>query len=153
MTDEQQPDQEPERVSTDEPITESTSVVVVLSEDPNTDPGIRRRRVQRREELPFTEQERIGIDNEIVTANANLIQTEQEKAAQTKLFNGHIAEYRQTLDDAIEILRKGVFTVDVERIEEFNYGTKEVIYYDVETDKEVDRRDMTPEELQTKMKM
>lgn len=153
MAEEQQPDQEPERVSTDEPMTEPTSVVVVLSEDPNTDPGVRRRRVRRREDQPFTETERIQIDNEIISANGGLIDTEKEKAAQTKLFNGHIAEYRQTLDDAIEILRKGVFQIDVERVEEFNYESGEVIYYDVETDKEVDRRDMTEEELQTKMKM
>lgn len=147
------PDSDPERVSTDEPMTQSTEVVVVLSEDPNTGPGVRRRRVRRREDQPFTEAERIQIDEEIIAANAGLIDTEKEKAAQTKLFNGHIAEYRQTLDDAIEVLRKGVFQIDVERIEEFNYESGEVIYYDVESDKEVDRRDMTEEELQTKMKM
>ncbi len=146
-------DASPERVSTDEPMPESTNVVVVLSEDPSTGPGIRRRRIRRREGWPFTESERIQIDDEIVSANASLIETEKEKVAQTKLFNGHIAEYRQTLDDAIEILRKGVFQVDIERVEEFNYEAKEVIYYDVTSDKEVDRRDMTEEELQTKMKM
>lgn len=146
-------EQEPERVSTDEPMTEPSNVVVVLSEDPNTDPGVRRRRVRRREDQPFTEAERIQIDNEIISANGGLIDTEKEKSAQTKLFNGHIAEFRQTLDDAIEILRKGVFQIEVERVEEFNYESGEVIYYDVESDKEVDRRDMTEEELQTKMKM
>ena len=144
-------EQTPE-VSTDEPV-QDTGLVVVLSEDPNTDPGVRRRRIRRREEVPFTNEERIQIDDEIVEANGNLIKTEVEKSAQNKLYNGHIAEYRQTLDDAIEVLRKGVFQFEMERIEEFNYTEKLVIYYDVETDKEIDRRDMTPEELQTKMKM
>jgi hypothetical protein len=111
----------------------------------------KRRRVQRREELPFTHEERLAIEEEIILANTSMRSVEEVKKAQDKVWNGEIAQYEATMNDAVDVLKKGTFTVEVERIEEMNYETGQVIYYDVQTGNEIDSRDMTEDEKQTRM--
>jgi hypothetical protein len=127
--------------------------VAVLVEDHDPQPQGRRRRVQRREEQPFTGEERLAIEQEIINANGGMREVEEHKKAQDKIWNGQITEYEATMNEAIDVLKKGTFTVDVERIEEFNYDNGMVYYYNTETGDEVDCRDMTDEDKQTKMAM
>lgn len=137
-----------------ESIPQGQSVAVLPPEPPQQpEANSKRRRVQRREELPFTQEERLAIEGEIIEANTSMREVENTKKAQDKEWNGQIAGYEATMNDAIDVLKKGTFTVDVERIEEMNYDSGMVIYYDVESGHEVDSRDMTEEEKQTRMDM
>ena len=129
------------------------TTVAVLVEDHDPQPQSRRRKVQRREEQPFTNDERLQIEQEIINANTGMREVEETKKSQDKIWNGQIAEHEATMNEAVDVLKKGVFLVDVERIEEMNYDSGVVFYYDVRTGEEVDSRTMTPEEKQTKMDM
>lgn len=127
--------------------------VAVLEETDQATPHLKKRRIQRLEEVAFTQEERIAIENEIIEANGSLRSIEDTKKIQDKAWNGQIAEYEATMNDAIDVLRKGTFTIDVERIEEMNYDSGMVFYFNVDTGEEVDSRDMTEEEKQTRMDM
>ncbi len=129
--------------------------VAVLPPEPEQIPRSesKRRRVQRREELPFTQEERLAIEGEIIDANTSMREVETTKKAQDKEWNGQIAAYEATMNDAVDVLKKGTFTVEVERIEEMNYDTGQVIYFDTDTGQEIDSRDMTEDEKQTRMDM
>ena len=98
-------------------------------------------------------QNQIKLEHEIIEASKDMRRVEGEKATQTKTWNAEISASRERLDEAVDVLEKGCFTVDVERIEELNYDEEMVFYYDVTTGEEVERRDMTKEEFQTKMDM
>lgn len=140
-------------------IPQDKSVAVIVDEDPlgfdqqKADAHSKKRRVERMEDLPFTQEERLKIEEEIIEANGNMRDIENTKKQQDKIWNGQIADYETTMNEAIDILKKGCFSASVERIEELNYNEKMVRYYDVTTGEEVDSRDMTEEELQTKMDM
>lgn len=127
--------------------------VAVLLEDPNPQPQSKRRRVQRREEQPFTQEERLAIEEEIIKANTSMRDIEDTKKTQDKIWNGQISEYEATMNEAVDVLKKGTFTVDVERIEQFDYENEMIIYFDVNSGEEVDSRIMTEDEKQTKMDM
>jgi hypothetical protein len=143
--------QEPE--SEDRDNSYGALVVAVLTEDAHPDPHSRRRKVQRREPMPFTEEERLAIEQEIIKANAEMRSVESEKATQNKTWNAQINAARETMDEAIDVLKTGCFYMDVERIEEFNYEMERVYYYDCQTGHEVEHRDMTEEEKQTRMNL
>lgn len=125
--------------------------VLVEPEQPKPEPHSKRQRIQRWEELPFTTEERLKVEEEIIEANGNMRDIEETKKTQDKIWNGQIADYETTMNTAIDVLKKGCFSVQVERIEEWVYEEKMVRYYDVDTGHEVDSRDMTEEELQTRM--
>lgn len=112
-----------------------------------------KRRIQRWEELPFTAEERLKVEEEIIAANRALRDVESEKSVQNKAWNAQISEHRETMDTAIDVLNKGCFKVSVERIEEMNYEDATVIYYDINTGDEIEEREMTEEELQTRMNL
>lgn len=139
---------------------QTKSVAVIVDEDPlgvggqpKAEPHSKKRRIQRMEEIPFTHDERLKVEQEIIEANGNMRDVEDTKKTQDKIWNGQIAEYEETMNEAIDILKKGGFTTSIERIEEFDYHLGMVRYYNVDTGHEVDSRDMTEEELQTKMDM
>lgn len=137
-----------------ESIPQGQSVAVLPPEPPQQpEANSKRRRVQRREELPFTQEERLAIEGEIIEANTSMREVENTKKAQDKEWNGQIAGYEATMNDAIDVLKKGTFTVDVERIEQFDYENEMIIYFDVNSGEEVDSRIMTEDEKQTKMDM
>jgi len=142
-------DEAPDRVTTDEP----TQALALVEDTEQPKPTSKRRRIQRREEIPFTEEERLRVEQEIISANKDMRLVETEKATSNKTWNAEINQSRESMDEAVDVLDKGCFTVDIERIEELNYDEKMVYYYDVQSGEEVERRDMTPEELQTKMEM
>jgi len=129
------------------------AVIDILADETSTDPGIKRRRVVRREGRPLSPDERHAIDDEIVKVNTHLRQTEEEKTATVKKYNGEIAESRQMLDDAIGVLKRDLVEADMTRIEEFNFTLGMIYYRDISTDEIVDEREMTEEEKQTSMNM
>lgn len=127
------------------------AIVDVLSEDPADHPSQRRRKVVRREDRPLSAEERHEIDDEIVKSNTELRRLETEKKAMDKKYNGEIAEQRQILDDAIDVLGKDVVFADMVRMEVFDYEVGQVFYFDEAGEELVDERPMTPDERQTKM--
>lgn len=133
-------------------VTVEGSALAVI-EEPREAPHAKRRRIERLEELPFTEEERLRVEHEIIEANKSMRKVEDMKSAQNKTWNAEINTYRETMDEAIDVLDKGCFKVKVDRIEEHNYSEERVIYYDVDTGEEVDSREMTEEEKQTRMDM
>jgi hypothetical protein len=139
---------------------QTKSVAVLVDEDPlgvggapKAEPHSKKRRINRLEEVPFTHEERLKVEQEIIEANGNMRDVEDTKKIQDKIWNGQIADYETTMNEAIDILKKGGFTTQIERIEEFDYDTRMVRYYNVDTGHEVDSRDMTDDELQTRMDM
>jgi hypothetical protein len=139
---------------------QTKSVAVLVDEDPlgvggapKAEPHSKKRRINRLEEVPFTHEERLKVEQEIIEANGNMRDAEDTKKIQDKIWNGQIADYETTMNEAIDILKKGGFTTQIERIEEFDYDTQMVRYYNVDTGHEVDSRDMTDDELQTRMDM
>jgi hypothetical protein len=139
---------------------QTKSVAVLVDEDPlgvggapKAEPHSKKRRINRLEEVPFTHEERLKVEQEIIEANGNMRDVEDTKKIQDKIWNGQIADYETTMNEAIDILKKGGFTTQIERIEEFDYDTQMVRYYNVDTGHEVDSRDMTDDELQTRMDM
>ena len=137
--------------SSEDPEPQLPTIVDVISEDPTGNEKLRRRRVVRREATELSMEQRLEIEKEIISANSTMREKEKEKAAANKDFNGQISKARQVMDDAIDILKRNCEWYDLERIEEYDYTNSQVIYYDIVTDQEVDRRDMTEEEMQTTM--
>ena len=142
-------DDAPDSVTTDEP----HQALALVDDEPPVTPSSKRRKIQRREQIPFTQDERLRVEREIISANKDQRMVETEKAAQNKLWNAEINQSIERMNEAVDVLDKGCFTVDIERIEELNYEEEMVYYYDVTTGDEVERRDMTKEEYQTKMDM
>ena len=144
-----------DKITTDEgaSIPQPTSVAVIVEPETKAEPDHKRRRITRREELPFTQEERLAVEQEIISANKSKRSIEEKKKAHDKVWNGEIAQHEATMNEAVDVLEKGSFTVEIERIEEFNYDLKMKIYYDVSSGEEVDSVDMTDEDLQTKMDM
>lgn len=132
------------------------AIIEVLAEDPSPGPNQRRRRVVRREHRPLDQDERREIDDQIVDSNQNMRRLEVEKAAANKKYNGEIADHRQTMDDAIDVLAKDSIESDMTRVEVLNYDDGMVRYYDLDDvnfDECIDEREMTEDEKQTKMEM
>jgi hypothetical protein len=129
------------------------SIVEVLTDE--NDQGQfagRRRRVIRREARVLSMEERLAIDDEIVASNGEMRRFEVEKAAAVKKYNGEIAEQRQILDDAIQILRKDCVEFDVERIQKIDEERWIYTFHDIETDAIIDEVDIPENERQTEFK-
>jgi hypothetical protein len=128
-------------------------IVEVLTDE--NDPGKlggRQRRVIRRECRPLNMEERLAVDDEIVKSNGEMRKLETEKAATVKKYNGEIAEQRQILDDAIQVLRKDRVDYDIERMMRINEDDWVYTFHDVGTDEIVDTEDIPEEKRQTNMK-
>jgi hypothetical protein len=128
-------------------------IVEVLTDE--NDPGKlggRQRRVIRRECRPLNMEERLAVDDEIVKSNGEMRKLETEKAATVKKYNGEIAEQRQILDDAIQVLRKDRVDYDIERMMRINEDDWVYTFHDIETDEVVDTEDIPEEKRQTNMK-
>jgi len=134
-----------------ESIPQEVSIVTIPEPKQIPRSSFKQRRVERMEDLPFTHDERLAIEQEIIIANTSMRNMEETKKAQDKVWNGQIAQYEATMNDAIDVLKKGTFTISVERIEEMDYEHSTVTYYDVVTGNEVDSRNMTEDEQQTRM--
>ncbi len=131
----------------------ASMVIDVVQDEATSDPNLRKRRLVRREGRPLTSAERRIIDDQLVTCNGDLHNLESEKAASNKKYTGEIAEARQMMDDAIEVLRRDTVDEEFVRMETFDFTKGTVTYTDIDSGEVVDERDITDEERQTSMNL
>lgn len=134
---------------TETEFTDKNAVLVIDGkEQPKDPPHIRKRLIERNESIPLTIYERILVYGEIVKSNKLMREKEAEKAAAMKLYNGQIAESRQIMDDAIDVIGRNSENRVVKRMEVMDWELGTVTYYDTEFDEVIEERLMTDEEKQ-----